>query len=525
MKGLDKIFVLGLVIVALAGVAHSINYMYFSERERTVFGDWIKFWHGDTLDGPIRSNDTIAIMQDPVFYDYVISSAPCFWHGTGYNPGMNSAVILDAPLLDLPDSAAWVREQAAEQGHFFFAGETMQARVLFGDHNLRIWWTPDGSPFDTAAYTDHALADSAVVFFDARNVRISGVVHSILIFGASGRIGLEDDVRYASSEPRIGRVMPGHPEKLALISEGEIKILNTPSNGRENSGGLGNNQTNPALTDIVINGLLFALNESFTFENQNDPDSGYVCDCIPDDRGQIWLTGALAQKRRGYVHRSSNNSTGYLKQYRYDDDLRYWNAGLWNLRENIFEPSALDFGEAAVEETLFDTVRVFNDYVPPRLDSISIGTPFWTPMRSDTYRFEHAIPVQFFPTAPGEYSDTLRVYVPYYSTWLNIPVRGSATISATDDPFILHPSAFSLSSYPNPFNARATITFTLPRAGHATLTLFDVQGRRVKELLDDNFTAGTHRVNLDGGSLAAGVYLARLQSGTTQKTLKLLLLK
>ena len=37
-----------------------------------------------------------------------------------------------------------------------------------------------------------------------------------------------------------------------------------------------------------------------------------------DDRGTIYLFGSLTQMRRGYVHRTNNGSTGYLKQYRYD---------------------------------------------------------------------------------------------------------------------------------------------------------------------------------------------------------------
>ncbi|MBU1983952.1 hypothetical protein KJ815_06030, partial [bacterium] len=401
MKLHEKVLILVLIVVALAGAARPINYQYFSERERTVFGDWIKFWHGDTLCGPVRSNDTIAIMQDPVFYEYVITSAPDFWRPPWHPWWPTGIWIFNAPPLDLPERADWVREQAVVQGHFFFAGENMQACVRFGDHNLRIWWSPQGVPFDTTNYTDHALPDSAIVFFDAPNVRISGIVHSILIFGVSGRLGLEDDVRYASSEPRYGGVTPGHPEKLALIAEGEIKILNTPANGRENSGGQGNNQTDPAFTDIVINGLLFALNESFTFENQNDPDSGYVCDCIPDDRGVIHLTGGLAQKRRGYVHRSTRSSTGYLKRYRYDNDLRYWNTGMWNLRENSVEPAALNFGEVAVGDTTWDTVRVFNDYVPPRLDSFTVGRPFRCPPQRDILAFEHKIPVAFSPDSAG----------------------------------------------------------------------------------------------------------------------------
>jgi hypothetical protein len=112
---------------------------------------------------------------------------------------------------------------------------------------------------------------------------------------------------------------------MGIVSEAQVKVANTPANGRENSAGQGLNQTNPNLTDVVITAAIVALGEDFTFENQNDPDSGYVCIPCPgngrDDRGTIYIYGSLTQMRRGYVHRSNLGSTGYLKQYRYDRRL------------------------------------------------------------------------------------------------------------------------------------------------------------------------------------------------------------
>jgi hypothetical protein len=67
----------------------------------------------------------------------------------------------------------------------------------------------------------------------------------------------------------------------------------------------------------VITAAIVALGESFCFENQNDPDSGYDFGS-QDDRGTIYLFGSLTQKRRGYVHRSNRTSTGYAKKYVYD---------------------------------------------------------------------------------------------------------------------------------------------------------------------------------------------------------------
>ncbi|MBU1984273.1 DUF4900 domain-containing protein, partial [bacterium] len=71
MNRLQRILLFGLMLGALVGAAQALNYLWLSDEEMTVFGDRIKFWHGDTLDGPVHSNSQIAIMQDPAFFDHV----------------------------------------------------------------------------------------------------------------------------------------------------------------------------------------------------------------------------------------------------------------------------------------------------------------------------------------------------------------------------------------------------------------------------------------------------------------------
>lgn len=100
----------------------------------------------------------------------------------------------------------------------------------------------------------------------------------------------------------------------------------------------------------------------------------------------------------------------------------------------------------------------------------------------------------------------------------------SMSPSAADDP-VVAPSSFTLSSYPNPFNAQTTITFDLPRAGTASLKLFDVLGREVETLLDEPLSAGTHTHNFTATQLPSGVYFVSLQFGDAAITHKLLLLK
>ena len=78
------------------------------------------------------------------------------------------------------------------------------------------------------------------------------------------------------------------------------------------------------------------------------------------------------------------------------------------------------------------------------------------------------------------------------------------------------PTSFSLSPvYPNPFNAIAKLTYTLPQRGGVRLELFDAAGRSVRTLLYWNQEAGTYTVTLNGESLPSGTYFARLTAGAS----------
>ena len=74
------------------------------------------------------------------------------------------------------------------------------------------------------------------------------------------------------------------------------------------------------------------------------------------------------------------------------------------------------------------------------------------------------------------------------------------------------------------------IKFDLPRAGHVRLDIFDVSGRLVRTLVDENRPAAVHTVMWDGtdnrgGRVASGAYYYRLQTGTQTATHKMLLVK
>ncbi len=90
------------------------------------------------------------------------------------------------------------------------------------------------------------------------------------------------------------------------------------------------------------------------------------------------------------------------------------------------------------------------------------------------------------------------------------------------------PSEFSLQqNYPNPFNPSTRIRFSIPVGikGNTTLRVYDMLGRNVQTLVNENLSPGGYETTFDAVDLASGVYFYRLQVGGLGQTRKLLLLR
>ncbi|OGU35221.1 MAG: hypothetical protein A2068_13475 [Ignavibacteria bacterium GWB2_35_6b] len=93
------------------------------------------------------------------------------------------------------------------------------------------------------------------------------------------------------------------------------------------------------------------------------------------------------------------------------------------------------------------------------------------------------------------------------------------------------PSKFALEqNYPNPFNPATTISFTIPNVVDAkfastTLKVYDVLGKQVATLVNEQKAPGNYKVNFNASKLASGLYFYTLTSGKFQQTKKMLLIK
>ncbi|MCH8556991.1 MAG: chitobiase/beta-hexosaminidase C-terminal domain-containing protein [Balneolia bacterium] len=122
---------------------------------------------------------------------------------------------------------------------------------------------------------------------------------------------------------------------------------------------------------------------------------------------------------------------------------------------------------------------------------------------------------------------TLTALVSQFNGTIQLTARSGADlgmdVSTRDDEI---PSGFELSqNYPNPFNPTTNIRYTLPEAADVTLTVYDVLGRRVALLVNQQQTAGQHTVSFDASRLASGTYIYRIQAGNFTSTKKMMLIK
>ncbi len=125
------------------------------------------------------------------------------------------------------------------------------------------------------------------------------------------------------------------------------------------------------------------------------------------------------------------------------------------------------------------------------------------------------------------------VFPPNYSapldTWLRdvLPIEPHPFIqSVEEDKSKVQPTRFVLDqNYPNPFNPATRISYSIPQGVYVSLRVFDLVGREVATLVNEQQPAGNYIASFEGDGFSSGVYFYRLVAGNVSETKKMLLLR
>ena len=101
----------------------------------------------------------------------------------------------------------------------------------------------------------------------------------------------------------------------------------------------------------------------------------------------------------------------------------------------------------------------------------------------------------------------------------HLATKKSNTINNLPRSFMLY------QNYPNPFNPISTIRYDIPKQSFVRITIFDILGRELKTLLNEQKEPGYYEINFDGSNYSSGVYFYRINAGSFTSIKNMVLIK
>jgi len=288
---------------------------------------------------------------------------------------------------------------------------------------------------------------------------------------------------------------------MTPTSDGGVAFVSTKQTGTPLTGLEFSN------TDAYVAKLTRTLSVSWDFTYEADTERTHSKD---GDKSQECLYGIAVSPNGGYVI-SGNNSSNY------DDDYSVWFGFSSSQTVNYttaanqcmryWGPDDLTLSpDVTFESTTYARVVARN--------SITIGGPFKAELGA-------TLKVEIEPGFSGVIPKLIPESEPLQLTGAPLIVDLESETASDDE----KPEFALGANYPDPFNPRTTITFSLPEQAHVHLSIYNLAGQEVGRLVDSQLGAGQHRVQWDGSSLPSGVYLYRLEAGALSLSRTMTLLK
>lgn len=291
----------------------------------------IQFIAADAVAGPLHTNDTISLCGQPKFgrnragattepidrIEYWGYAQTC--SGAGPDNGNNTVKTGVDPtfeVLDLPESNSQLLQVALDGGIVYsgqteitLTGTTMTVKTANGvtTNNVAL---PGNGVIYVQGGTNASYPTCAP--FDVRNPYLGESTGQQQNCGdaiVKGTYGMNLTIAAARDVQVAGNTVGANNSLLGLIANSLVRVRHVMASYPCGSG----TANSVALPNVVIEAAMLSLGHVFTVDS-------YECGA---SMGELNVTGAIAQKYRGPVGTSGSSSTGYIKDYRYDNRMRF----------------------------------------------------------------------------------------------------------------------------------------------------------------------------------------------------------
>lgn len=292
--------------------------------------------------------------------------------------------------------------------------------------------------------------------------------------------------------------------------------------------------------------IMYANSTSLALDSQGQPHITYYDDGARDLMYAVKKTGnwvISVVETSGDVGRFASLSLDpldvpHMSYYRHLTDstgivkFARWNGSGWNIT-NIDTLEKVFIGFAGARNM---TSLVLDLQGKPHVGYGDEKVLKYAVLDGTTWQREVVLDVSATSTILGQLTslqlDTQgNPHIAYYEVTSKSPLTGIVKYTTQNMITSVHQEAVNpnkvelLQNYPNPFNPSTKIRYELPERSHVTLKIFNLLGRKLATLVDEEKGAGRYEVSWDAGRFAAGLYFYRLQTGEFAETKKLLLLR
>ncbi len=258
----------------------------------------------------------------------------------------------------------------------------------------------------------------------------------------------------------------------------------------------------------------------------DDPASSFeeANDIAVDKLGNVFVTGYSPGAGTGDEYTTIKYNSNGVQQWvsNYNGPANLSDVGMFITLDEYNEPYII--GQSLNE-----------NYEMASIKYDSIGLQKWA------YRYNYdgntnITPAGILVDKSGNILIAQTIYTSNRSVWNIRKYRQPGFIPVGVEEEIITPSEFILyQNYPNPFNPSTTIRYAIPQTSFVSLKIYDILGRGVATLVDEEKPAGSYEVNFDANNLSTGVsarggnasgaYFYRIRAGEFVQTKKLILMK